>query len=195
MPATATQKTTQTPKSDALPGASTVALEENRALAAKLVELRAEMDRLDGARGREIAEMRGVVARVQDRQKAIDQKLDALKTEWDRELRAIQEQKRAMDEDVRKSGQLARQMTDHVAALDELRESQPDLDRVLGPIKRSIQQVALDLDAYRKTQDLKWEQIPKAKQRPSETRDGDEALQKMGEKIRKLSERVEALEA
>jgi chromosome segregation ATPase len=173
---------------------STVALEETKGLAARLLELRNELSERDAARGREIAELRGMVARASDRQKAIDAKLDSLKTEWDRDLRAIQEQKRAMDEDVRQSGQLARQMKDHVAVLDELRESQPDLDQVLGPIKRSIQQLANDLDAYRKAQDIKWEQLPKQKARPSETRDGDEGLQRVGEKIRKLTERVEALE-
>jgi chromosome segregation ATPase len=173
---------------------STVALEENRGLAQRLLELRNELAEQHAARGREIAELRGIVARIADRQKAIDTKLDQLKTEWDRDLRAIQTQKRDMDEDVRKSGELARKMTEHMAVLDELRESQPDLDQVLGPIKRSVQQVALDLEAYKKNQDGKWEQLPRQRQKPAETRDGDEVLQRHGEKLRKLTERVEALE-
>jgi chromosome segregation ATPase len=179
------------PKIDA---PSTVALEENRGLAQRLLELRNAMEEQQHDWGKRFGELSASVARIADRQKAIDAKIDSLKTEWDRDLRAIQEQKREMAEDVRQSGQLARQMKDHVAVLDELRESQPDLDQVLGPIKRSIQQVALDLEAYKRNQDGKWEQLPKAKARPSETRDGDEGLQRVGEKIRKLTERVEALE-
>lgn len=181
-----------TPKTEALP--STVALEENRGLAQRLLELRNAQEEQQRDWGKRFGELSTLVARIADRQKAIDTKLDTLKADWDRDVRAIQEQKRAMGEDVRQSGQLARQMKDHVAVLDELRESQPDLDQMFGPVKRSIQQVALDLEAYKKTQDAKWEQLPRQRQKPAETRDGDEGLQRVGEKIRKLTERVEALE-
>jgi phage shock protein A len=192
-PAKLTTPTT-TPKSEALPGASTVALGETRSLAARLLEVKAEAEDRARAHDKVLGELRALIGRVEDRQKAVDQKLDQMKADFDREVRAIQEQKRAMDEDVRKSGQLARQMTDHVKALDELRESQPDIEQLLGPVKRAIQQVGLDLEAYKKHQDSKWEQLPRQKGKAAETRDSDEPLQRVGEKLRKLTERVEALE-
>jgi chromosome segregation ATPase len=179
------------PKIDA---PSTVALEENRGLAQRLLELRNAQEELQRDWGKRFGELSALVARIADRQKAIDGKLDSLKTEWDRDLRAIQEQKRVMAEDVRQSGQLARKMTEHMAVLDELRESQPDLDQILGPIKRSIQQLALDLEAYKKNQDSKWEQLPRQRQKPAETRDGDEVIKRFGEELRTLKQRVKELE-
>lgn len=144
--------------------------DEQQGLARKLVELRQAQDERHLATNKAIGELRGELARIVDRQKAIDGRLDALSTEWQRDLRAIQEQKRAMDQDVLAAGQSARKMADHVRALDELRETQVDPRELIAPVQRSLQLLANDLEAYKRNVDSKLERLPRPKAPPVETR-------------------------
>lgn len=147
-----------------------LAEDETHGLARKLVDVRQQGDERHRETNKALGELRADLARIVDRQKAIDGRLDALQTEWQRDLRAIQEQKRAMDQDVLAAGQAARKMADHVKALDELRETQVDPRELMAPLQRSLQLLANDLEAYKKNVDSKLERLPRPKAPPVETR-------------------------
>lgn len=166
---TAAAKTT-TPIEQVIHERGSLTEDEQQGLARKLVEHRQAQDERHLATNKALGELRGEIARIIDRQKTIDARLDALQTEWQRDLRAIQEQKRAMDQDVLAAGQSARKMADHVKALDELRETQVDPRELMAPLQRSLQLLANDLEAYKKNVDSKLERLPRPKAPPVETR-------------------------
>lgn len=160
----------KTAKATTIEPTGSVAEDETHGLARKLVEQRQAADERHLSTSKAIGELRAELARIVDRQKAIDARLDALQTEWQRDLRAIQEQKRAMDQDVLAAGQSARKMADHVKALDELRETQVDPRTLIAPLQKTLQLLANDLEAHKRAVDARFERLPRPRPAPVETR-------------------------
>ena len=169
--------------------------DEHRGLAARLLDLRklVEDNRLLAVRDRE---------QVLQRCANVEQLVASLTTRVDKECEAIQKQQRDLEamlrdggEQVRKAGELARKMTDQVKELEELREMAADPHEVVKPLRASIATLRGDLEALGRTIDIRFEQLPKARSQPTESRSEDELpIVKLGAEVRKLKDRLAALE-
>lgn len=163
---------------EAAPAPRTAAADENQGLAARLVELRrtVEDNRKDAVR--DMGELKTELARISDRQARLGDRLDKAMAEVDRRQRDLDQQLRTGAEQVRASGELARKMNDHMRVLDELREVQADPHEVVKPLQRQIAQLDADVKTVRKHVDLKFEQLPKPRAEPWESRGADEVARR-----------------
>ena len=180
------------PQVDAQPS---VQQDEHRGLAGRILELRntIEEQRLAGIQER---------SQLGQRMAQLEQQVSAMGARVDREVEAIQKTQRELGnllreggEQVRVTGELSRKMTDQVKVLEELREMASDPHEVVKPLQKSLALLRGDLEALSKTIDVRFEQMPKNRSQPLESRGEDEQpLVKMGAEIRKLKERVTELE-
>jgi chromosome segregation ATPase len=180
------------PQVDAQPS---VQQDEHRGLAGRILELRntIEEQRLAGIQER---------AQLGQRMAQLEQQVSAMGARVDREVEAIQKTQQQLGnllreggEQVRVTGDLSRKMTDQVKVLEELREMASDPHEVVKPLQKSLALLRGDLEALSKTIDVRFEQMPKNRSQPLESRGEDEQpLVKMGAEIRKLKERVTELE-
>jgi hypothetical protein len=169
--------------------------DEHRGLAGRILDLRKafEEQRVEGIRER---------AHLNQRMANLEQQVSAMGTRIDREVEEIARQQRVLDnalreggEQVRVAGELGRKMTDQVRVLQELRELSSDPHDVVKPLQRALAFLKGDLEALSKTIDIRFEQLPKAKSQPIESRSTDEdPFIKMGAEVRKLKDRVGKLE-
>ena len=186
---------TLAPQADAEPLASATH-DEHRGLAARLLDLRKVVEDYRLLAVKEHAQTVQKMAQI-------EQQLSSIEKRVDKEVESIQLKQRELDqhlrdgaEQVRKAGELGRKMTDQVQELAELREMAADPHEVIKPVRASIAQVRADVEALAKTIDVRFEQLPKAKGQAYESRGDDEApLAKLGTEIRKLKERLSALES
>lgn len=169
--------------------------DEHRGLAGRILDLRKALEeqRLAGIQER---------AHLNQRMGNLEQMVSAMATRIDREVEEIGKTQRELGnalreggEQVRVAGELGRKMTDQVKVLEELRELSSDPHEVVKPILRSIAFLKGDLEALGRSVDIRFEQMPKTKSQPIESRSADEdPIVKMGTEIRKLKLRLEALE-
>jgi predicted nucleic acid-binding Zn-ribbon protein len=169
--------------------------DEHRGLAGRILELRntIEEQRLAGIQER---------SQLGQRMAQLEQQVSAMGVRVDREVEAIQKTQQQLGnllreggEQVRVTGELSRKMTDQVKVLEELREMASDPHEVVKPLQKSLALLRGDLEALSKTIDVRFEQMPKNRSQPLESRGEDEQpLVKMGAEIRKLKERVTELE-
>lgn len=183
---------TLSPQPDTEPSA---AQDEHRGLAARIWDLRKLVESNRLAQVKENSEQRQKMAQV-------EQLLSALATRIDRECEALQKMQTDLrgqlhdsGEQVRQSGALARKIQDGMKELEELRAVASDPHEVVKPVRASIAQLRADVEALARTIDIRFEQLPKSRAVPLETRGEDEdAIAKLGIEVRKLRERVKALE-
>ncbi len=123
---------------------------------------------------RDVSEIREMVIRVEHRQGQLQSKLDQAMTDIDRRQRELDQALREGAEQVRATGQMARDMKAKATELEELREMAADPHEVIKPVQRSVAQVAADLEALRKAIDHKFEQLPRQHAEPWEGRGSDE---------------------
>ncbi len=169
--------------------------DEHRGLAARLLDLR---KLVEDHRQAGIKEHSHLLQRAAN----LEQQVTAISVRVDKECEAIQKQQRDLEamlrdggEQVRKAGELARKMTDQVKELEELREMAADPHEVVKPLRASIAVLRGDLEALGKTIDIRFEQMPKARSQPTESRSEDELpIVKLGAEVRKLKDRLAALE-
>ncbi len=169
--------------------------DEHRGLAARLLDLRKVVEdyRLNALREH------GQVLR---RAAELEEQVVAIGTRVDKEVEAIGKMQRDLEaqlresgEQVRKAGELARKMTDQVKELEELREMAADPHEVVKPLRASIATLRGDLEALGRTIDIRFEAMPKDRARAIESRSDDEMpLLKLGAEVRKLKDRIAALE-
>jgi hypothetical protein len=169
--------------------------DEHRGLAARILDLRKALEeqRLAGIQER---------AHLNQRMANLEQMVSAMATRVDREVEEIGKTQRELGnalreggEQVRVAGELGRKMTDQVKHLEELREMASDPHEVVKPLLRSLAFLKGDLEALSKSIDIRFEQMPKQKSQPVESRSEDEnPIVKLGTEIRKLKLRLEALE-
>lgn len=170
-------------------------LDEHRGLAARLSDLRklVEDNRLLSVRE---------AAQLNQRMAQLEQQVSAMATRIDREVEGITKRQKELDnllreggEQVRVAGELGRKMTDQVKQLEELREMASDPHEVIKPLQRNLALLRGDVETLGKVVDLRFEQLPKGRSQPIETRSADEdPIVKQGAEIRKLKERLTALE-
>lgn len=169
--------------------------DEHRGLAARILDLRklVESNRLAAVKEH---------SQTQQRAAQLEQDVTRLTQRIDAEVESIQKQQRDLTqklheagEQVRQAGALARKMTDQVKELEELRAVASDPHEVVRPVQRGLAQLRADLEALGKTIDVRFEQMPRPRAVPLESRSEDEdAIIKLGTELRKLRERVKALE-
>lgn len=169
--------------------------DEHRGLAARILDVRKALEeqRIAGISER---------AQLNQRMASLEQQVTGMATRIDREVEEIGRKQRDLEaslreggEQVRVAGELGRKMTDQVKLLEELREMASDPHEVIKPLQRSIAFLRADLEALSKTIDVRFEQMPKSRSQPVESRSEDEnPIVKLGTEIRKLKQRLEALE-
>lgn len=169
--------------------------DEHRGLAARLMELRklVEDSRLLAIRE---------AGQINQRMAQLEQQVTAMGKRVDTEVEGITKRQKELDnalreggEQVRVAGELGRKMTDQVKQLEELREMASDPHEVIKPLQKSLAFLRGDLEALGRTIDVRFEALPKGRAQPIETRSADEdPIVKQGAEIRKLKERLTALE-
>lgn len=170
--------------------------DEHRGLAARLLDLR---KLVEDHRQADIRERH----QLNQRMAQLEQLVSSMAERIDREVEGIQKQHKELDttlrdagEQVRVAGSLARKMSDGMRELEELREMAADPHEVIKPLQTSLAHLRGDLEALGRTIDIRFESAPKHRAEPYETRDASEdPFVKMGTEIRKLKEKVAALEA
>ena len=173
-----------------------VAQDEHRGLAGRLLDLRTLVDENRRLAVRDFSHLG-------QRMASLEQLVSAMQSQLDKAVEGIQAQQRDLGvalreggEQVRKAGEIGRKMTDQVKVLEQLREDASDPHEVIKPLQRSIAFLKGDLEALAKTIDTRFEQYPRPRGEPVETRDASEdPIMKMGAIIRELKGRVAALEA
>lgn len=169
--------------------------DEHRGLAARILDLRRLVESNRQAQIKEHAH-------TQQRVAELDQLVTAMGTRVDREVEAIQKMQRDLQstlheggEQVRQAGQMARKISDGMKELEELRASASDPHEVVKPLQRSLAHLRGDVEALARTIDIRFEQLPKSRAQPIESRGEDEeALIKLGQEVKRLRDRVKALE-
>ncbi len=169
--------------------------DENRGLAGRILDLR---NLVEDHRRLQLKEHHGLVTKVAH----IEQMLVQLEQRVDREVESIQRQQRDLQqalhegaEQVRQAGQLARKMADGMKELEELRAVASDPHEVVKPVQRGLAFLKGDLEALSKSIDVRFEQMPRSRSVPLESRSEDEnPIIKLGAEIRTLKQRVKALE-
>ena len=175
--------------------APSVRQDENRGLAERLLDVRNMAEE-----HRKLA-LRDAGSLLQ-RMAQLEQQVTTMGARIDKECEGIQKTQRLLEdllraggEQVRVAGEIGRKMTDQVKVLEELRAMASDPHEVIKPLQRSIAFLKGDVEALAKTVDHRFEQMPRGRSQPLETRSADEEpLAKLGAEIRKLKERLEALE-
>lgn len=169
--------------------------DEHRGLAARIHDLRklVEANRRDAIRDHQALLTK--VATIEQRQVALEQRVDKEVEGIQRMQRELQQTLHDGSEQVRQAGQLARKMSDGMKELEELRAVASDPHEVVRPVQKSLAQLRADVEALGRTIDIRFEQLPKGRAVPVESRGEDEeAILKLGVEIRKLKERIRALE-
>lgn len=144
---------------------------ENEALAARLIALRetVEANRLETVKN--LADMRGDVARMGERVEHAIAQVDKMREEWKLGSRELKEGLRRGDEQVAKAGELAVKMENRVKVLDELREGAVDPHELIKPLRRELTLLRTDLESLGKNTEVKLAEIrPKQRGVPLETR-------------------------
>ena len=172
-----------------------VQYDEHRGLAGKILDLRNafEAQRVLGIQEK---------AQLNQRMAQLEQLASAIATRIDREVEEIGKTQRELGnalreggEQVRVAGELGRKMTDQMRVLEELREMASDPHEVVKPILRAIAFLKGDVEALGRSVDIRFEQMPKARSQPIESRSADEdPIVKLGTEIRKLKDRVSRIE-
>ncbi len=186
------------PQADAQPQESEASAshDEHRGLAARLLDLRKVVETHRQSAIKEHHQLLQRMAGVEQQFVAISERVDKEVEGINRKQRDLEAMLREGAEQVRKAGELARKMTDQVKELEELREMAADPHEVVKPLRASIATLRGDLEALGRTIDIRFEQMPKGRGQAVETRGDDEQpILKIGAEIRKLKERLAAVEA
>lgn len=169
--------------------------DEHRGLAARILDLRKLVESHRQAHLKEHAHTQQRVAELQQLTSAMGARIDREVESIQRTQRELQSTLHEGGEQVRQAGQLARKIQDGMSELEELRATASDPHEVIKPLQRSLATLRGDLEALGRTIDIRFEQMPKGRAQSVESRGEDEdALIKMGAEVRKLRERVKALE-
>lgn len=177
------------------PGAS-VQQDEHRGLAARILDVRNLVEENRRLAIRDAAQLNQRMAQLEQQVSAMAARLDKEVEGIVRKHKDLEDALRQGGEQVRVAGELGRKMTDQVKVLEELREMASDPHEVIKPLQRGLATLRGDVEALAKTIDIRFEQMPKSRNQPVETRSADEdPLVKMGSEVRKLKERLAALES
>jgi len=169
--------------------------DEHRGLAARILDLRNLVEEHRRLQLKEHAALLTKVANIEQMQVALEHRVDKEVEGIQRQQRDLQQALHDGAEQVRQAGQLARKMTDGMAALEELRAVASDPHEVVRPVQRSLAQLRADVETLGRTIDIRFEALPKTRATAYEMRSEDESpFLKMGAEIRKLKERVTELE-
>lgn len=150
--------------------------DENRGLAARLLELRRTVEGHERQRISDLAETRRLVAQIGQRADTMQKQLDEALKSIDQKQRDLEVALREGGEQVRAAGELGRKMQDHVRVLDELREMAADPHEVVKPLRRDIGELKHALTLLDKQVDHRFEETAKqltrltARERAYETR-------------------------
>lgn len=182
------------PQADTEPTEPSAKADENRGLAARLVELRQLVEQNRQAQVRDYHQLMQRVAQV-------EQQLSALNTRIDRECETIQKQQTELrgmlhdgGEQVRQAGAVARKVQDGMRELEELRAVASDPHEVVKPVQRSIGHLRTDLESLKSSVDHRFEQLPRQRSQQWESRGEDEdPVLKLAAEVRKLKVEVGAL--
>lgn len=196
MPKPRTEKTVPVDTEDDDRRAPSVQQDEHRGLAGRLLDLRTLVEDNRKAAVRDFSQLN-------QRMATLESLVSTIAARVDREVESIQGQQRDLaaalregGEQVRVAGELGRKMTDQVKVLEELREMASDPHEVIKPIQRGLAHLRGDLETLAKTIDIRFEQYPRPRGEPVETRDASEdPIVKMGNLVRDLKNRIVKLEA
>lgn len=184
------------PPVNALTGEPSVRHDEHRGLAARLLDLRKLVEDHRQLAVRDAAQLNQRMAQLEQQVTAMATRIDHEVERMVRRHKDLDDALRQGGEQVRVAGELGRKMTDQVKVLEELREMASDPHEVIKPLQRGLATLRGDVETLAKTIDIRFEQMPKGRSEPIESRSEDEqALVKLGTEIRKLKERIGALEA
>jgi DNA repair exonuclease SbcCD ATPase subunit len=176
-------------------GAS-VQQDENRGLAGRLLDLRTLVEENRRLAVRDFSHLGQRVASLEQLVSAMQSQLDKAVEEIRAQQRDLGVSLREGGEQVRKAGEIGRKMTDQVKVLEQLREDASDPHEVIKPLQRGLAHLKGDVEALAKTIDLRFEQYPRPRGEPVETRDASEdPIVKMGNLVRDLKNRIVKLEA
>ena len=171
------------------------ALDESRGLAARILDLRRLVETNRQAQVKEHHQQQSRIANLEQQFAALNTRVDQEVVDIRRMQRELQDALHQGGEQVRQAGQLARKITDGMKELEELRAVASDPHEVVKPLQRAIGSLRADLQQLAGSVDIRFENMPKPRREPVESRGEDEeALVKLGAEIRKLRERVKALE-
>lgn len=120
---------------------------ENEGLAARLIQLRETVEQNRQEAVRQLADMKGDVARISDRLEQAIKRVDEVATEWQTGKRDVENAIREGGEQVRAAGQIATRMSERVKVLDELRDTATDPHELVKPIRRDIANLRSDLES------------------------------------------------
>ena len=170
--------------------------DEHRGLAKRILDLRrfVEAGRIAGVK--ETADLRQIVAQLEQTVTTATRAVDTMMKEWVRRGSALDATQREAGEQVRAAGEQVRRVKDELKALEELRESAADPHDVVRPLRKDIGQLQHDLLLLTQQVDRRFELLPKAKPQPWEMRGDDEdPFMVLGRQLQALKQRVEAIES
>lgn len=177
------------------PEEGSVAEDEHRGLAKRLLELRRRVEDNRIAQVKAIEDIRYAVAQLEQTVNTALRQFDTLNKEWERRSRDLETTQREAGEQVRAAGEQVRRVKDELKAIEELRETAADPHDVVKPLRKDIGQLQHDLILLTGQVDRRFEQLPKAKAQPWELRGDDEdPFMVLGRRLQELKTRVDAIE-
>lgn len=166
-------------------------LDENAGLAARLIELRNEVEKNRVDSIKMFGEIRTAQGRMSDRLEAAILKVDRAMLSWDEKTRKLDMELREGAEQVRACGELERKARDRMKVLDELRETQADPHELLKPYRRQLAQLDADVNTLKSSIDRKFEALPKQKPPAAEQRADEGEIGRLRVEVKRLAKLVE----